>query len=92
MWIERRACFRTDLISDYQALAIGRPDKSKCLAEPLDLVDARLGPDVPELDDAVVADGAELGILDRVEGNPLNGCRVAFKLRGEADVVLLWVP
>lgn len=75
-----------------QGLAVGVPRQGEGLAQTLDLVDAGFGTDVPELDDSVVADGAELGVLDRVEGNLLDRGCVALQLGGKANIGLLWVP
>lgn len=68
------------LVADDQGLAVGRPGEREGCAETRDLVGAVLGAHVPELDGAVVADAAELGILDWVEGDFFNGREVALEL------------
>lgn len=78
--------------ADYQGLAVRMPCQGKGFAEALHLVDAGFGADIPELDDAVIADGAELGVLDWVEGDLFDWSCVALQLSGEANVGLLWVP
>lgn len=66
--------------ADYQGLAVRVPCQSEGLAEAFYLVDAGFGPDIPELDDAVIADGAELSVLDGVEGDLLDRGCVALQL------------
>ncbi len=71
-------CKGTYPVPHEQRGAIRGPGKSMSVAEAFDLVDTRLRPDVPELDDAVIADAAELRILDRVEGYFLNPNQMAL--------------
>lgn len=73
------------LVANNQRLALGIPGQGEGIAKTLDLVDTVLGAHIPELDDAIVAHATELGLLDRVEGNFLNGCIVTLELSGEAD-------
>lgn len=63
-----------------QGLAIRVPRQGEGLPQALDLVDAGFGTDVPELDDAIIADGAELGVLDRIKGDLLDRGCVALQL------------
>ena len=83
---------KSNLVPNNQGLPVRSPGECECLSEPLDFVEAVLGPNVPELDDAIVANGAKLGVLDGIECNPLDWRRVALELSGETDIVLLWVP
>lgn len=80
------------LVPNNQRLALGIPGQGEGIAKTLDLVDTILGAHVPELHDAIVAYAAELGLLDRVEGNFLNGGIVTLKLSGKADERPLRVP
>jgi hypothetical protein len=82
----------THLIANNQRLPIRRPHERKRVPQPPHLVDAGLVPHVPELDHAVAAHAAQLGLLGGVEGDLFDGCRVALELGGEFDVRLLWVP
>lgn len=82
----------THLVANDQGLALGVPGQGKSITKTLDLVDAVLGAHVPELDDAIVAHAAELGLLDRVEGNLLNGGIVALELGRKAYEGPLRVP
>lgn len=80
------------LVADDQRLALGVPGQGKGIAQALDLVHAVLGADIPELYDAVVAHAAQLGLLDGVEGDLLNGGIMTLELGREADVGALGVP
>lgn len=82
----------TYLVSYQERLPIRRPHQGEGIAQPLDLVEARLGADIPELDHAVTTDAAQLRVLGRVKGDLLNLRRVALELCRELDVRLLWVP
>lgn len=82
----------THLVADDQRLALRVPSQCECITQTFDLVDAILGAHIPELDDTIVAHAAELGVLDRVEGDLLDGGSMALQLGGEAHIGPLWIP
>lgn len=71
---------QTHPVPDKQRGAVRGPGKRVGGSEALDLVDACLCPHVPELDNSVAADAAELCVLDRVEGDLLDPSGVALEL------------
>lgn len=83
-------CFH--LVANNQRFALRIPGQGEGIAKTLDLVDTVLGAHVPELDDAIVAHTAELCLLDRIEGDFLNGGIVTLELCGKADERPLRVP
>lgn len=66
------------LIANDERLALRVPGQGEGIAQALYLVDAVLGTDVPELDNAIVAHAAELSVLDGVEGDLLDRGGVAL--------------
>lgn len=72
-------------IADHERLAVGRPGQGVCKSEAFTLIHAGFGPNVPDTRGTVLADAAQFGVLDRVEGHLGDGAGMALELGGKAD-------
>jgi hypothetical protein len=82
----------THPISHEQGGAVRGPCKGVSAAEALYLVYTGFCPHVPELGDAVIADAAQLRILDRIECYLFDSRRMTLEFRRKADVGFLGIP
>lgn len=70
----RKSYGKAHLVTNNQGPPVWRPSQRERILKTLNLIETILCPNVPELDDAVAAHAAQLGVLGRVEGHLLNGC------------------
>ena len=80
------------LVSHDEGLSIRRPRQRKGITQALHLIEARLCSHVPELDDTIATNAAQLGILCGIKSYLLHRRRVAFELSGKFHMRFVRIP
>jgi hypothetical protein len=80
------------LISDNKSLPVRTPGQSESVTKSLYFINDCLRTDIPEFDNTVAADTAQLGVLHGIESDFLNASCMAFKVGRMLHIRKIGIP